>query len=259
MQVLAPEGRPIPADSRSNDRWFQHIAIITRDMDRAYGWPRRHKVRHASPGPQRLPDWNPDAGRHRGVLLQGPRRQPSGGPRVSRGQGRPKMAPSGRRAVPRHRPHGGRGRGYRQQPRLLPGCSGPRSCGRRSRRASALVCSLCGSTSSSAAIIAATRAGQLTQASRSSRASRNACATAFARSTSSPFMRCRRSRRSWAFRTSLAVRACMKVIAPAAIGLPCSRRASRTAPSAASGTGFTARRGALRIPFAALGSSRCCA
>jgi catechol 2,3-dioxygenase-like lactoylglutathione lyase family enzyme len=23
---------------------------------------RRHKVRHASPGPQRLPDWNPDAG-----------------------------------------------------------------------------------------------------------------------------------------------------------------------------------------------------
>jgi catechol 2,3-dioxygenase-like lactoylglutathione lyase family enzyme len=62
MQVLAPEGRPIPADSRSNDRWFQHIAMITRDMDRAYGWLRRHKVRHASPGPQCLPDWNPDAG-----------------------------------------------------------------------------------------------------------------------------------------------------------------------------------------------------
>ena len=30
-QYLAPEGRPIPADSRSNDRWFQHIAIITSD------------------------------------------------------------------------------------------------------------------------------------------------------------------------------------------------------------------------------------
>src|SRR5690349_12985428 len=24
-QYLAPEGRPLPADSRSNDRWFQHI------------------------------------------------------------------------------------------------------------------------------------------------------------------------------------------------------------------------------------------
>ncbi len=61
-EYLAPEGRPIPADSRSNDRWFQHIAIITQDMDKAYAWLRRHDVRHASSGPQRLPDWNPAAG-----------------------------------------------------------------------------------------------------------------------------------------------------------------------------------------------------
>src|SRR6266498_5979655 len=33
-QYLAPPGRPIPADSRSNDLWFQHIAIVVRDMDR---------------------------------------------------------------------------------------------------------------------------------------------------------------------------------------------------------------------------------
>src|SRR5215470_15560893 len=26
-EYLAPRGRPIPADSRSNDRWFQHVAI----------------------------------------------------------------------------------------------------------------------------------------------------------------------------------------------------------------------------------------
>lgn len=51
MQVIAPEGRPIPADSRSNDLWFQHIAIITPDMDRAYAWLRDHEVRHASPSP----------------------------------------------------------------------------------------------------------------------------------------------------------------------------------------------------------------
>lgn len=61
-EYLAPEGRPIPVDSRSHDRWFQHVAIIVNDMDRAYQWLRRHKVRHASSGPQRLPDWNPNAG-----------------------------------------------------------------------------------------------------------------------------------------------------------------------------------------------------
>lgn len=62
MQFVAPEGRPIPVDSRSNDRWFQHIAIIVRDMDQAYARLRAHNVRHASTGPQRLPDWNRNAG-----------------------------------------------------------------------------------------------------------------------------------------------------------------------------------------------------
>jgi catechol 2,3-dioxygenase-like lactoylglutathione lyase family enzyme len=62
MQFLAPVGRPIPVDSRSNDRWFQHVAIIVSDMDRAYSWLRERGVQHASTGPQRLPDWNPNAG-----------------------------------------------------------------------------------------------------------------------------------------------------------------------------------------------------
>jgi catechol 2,3-dioxygenase-like lactoylglutathione lyase family enzyme len=62
MQFLAPRGRPTPADARSNDRWFQHIAIIVSDMDQAYERLRRFKVEHASSGPQRLPDWNPNAG-----------------------------------------------------------------------------------------------------------------------------------------------------------------------------------------------------
>lgn len=61
-EYLAPKGRPIPVDSRSNDRWFQHIAIIVSDMDKAYSWLRQNKVQHASTGPQRLPDWNPNAG-----------------------------------------------------------------------------------------------------------------------------------------------------------------------------------------------------
>ena len=60
-EYLAPKGRPIPVDSRSNDRWFQHIAIIVSDMDKAYAWLRQNKVEHASTGPQRLPDWNKNA------------------------------------------------------------------------------------------------------------------------------------------------------------------------------------------------------
>src|SRR5690242_8616460 len=60
-EYLAPKGRPIPVDSRSNDRWFQHIAIIVSDMDQAYAWLRQNKVEHASSGPQRLPDWNKNA------------------------------------------------------------------------------------------------------------------------------------------------------------------------------------------------------
>lgn len=61
-EYLAPRGRPIPVDSRSNDRWFQHVAIIVSDMDKAYAWLRQNKVEHASTGPQTLPQWNRNAG-----------------------------------------------------------------------------------------------------------------------------------------------------------------------------------------------------
>ncbi len=60
-EFLAPRGRSIPEDSRSNDRWFQHIAIIVRDMREAFAWLRQNKVQFASSGPQRLPDWNHNA------------------------------------------------------------------------------------------------------------------------------------------------------------------------------------------------------
>lgn len=62
MQFQTPRGRPLPVDSRSNDRWFQHVAIIVSDMDKAYAILRSHFVAYASTAPQRLPDWNPNAG-----------------------------------------------------------------------------------------------------------------------------------------------------------------------------------------------------
>ena len=60
-EYLAPKGRSITAGARSNDRSFQHIAIIVSDMDKAYAWLRQNKVEQASSGPQRLPDWNRNA------------------------------------------------------------------------------------------------------------------------------------------------------------------------------------------------------
>jgi catechol 2,3-dioxygenase-like lactoylglutathione lyase family enzyme len=61
-QFIAPRGRSIPVDSKSNDRWFQHVAIIVADMDGAFAWLRAHHVEFASTGPQLLPQWNPNAG-----------------------------------------------------------------------------------------------------------------------------------------------------------------------------------------------------
>jgi catechol 2,3-dioxygenase-like lactoylglutathione lyase family enzyme len=59
IEYVSPKGRPFPADSRSNDRWFQHVAIIVSDMERAHARLLVHGVRPASRGgPQRLPDWN---------------------------------------------------------------------------------------------------------------------------------------------------------------------------------------------------------
>jgi len=61
MQFLDTPGRAAPADMRSNDRWFQHVAIIVRDMDSAYARLEAAGVRHVSPAPQTLPETIPPA------------------------------------------------------------------------------------------------------------------------------------------------------------------------------------------------------
>ncbi|MGE5220216.1 MAG: VOC family protein [Chloroflexota bacterium] len=71
-QYLAPEGRPIPTDWRSNDQAFQHIAIVVSDMDKAYAQLRRHNVRHASSGPQTLPASNKVAAGIRAFYFKDP-------------------------------------------------------------------------------------------------------------------------------------------------------------------------------------------
>jgi catechol 2,3-dioxygenase-like lactoylglutathione lyase family enzyme len=71
-EFLTPIGRPIPLDSRSNDRWFQHVAIITSDMDKAYQALRQNKVRHASTGPQLLPAYITNAAGIRAFYIRDP-------------------------------------------------------------------------------------------------------------------------------------------------------------------------------------------
>ena len=56
-------GKPYFADSRANDRWFQHIAIEVADMPAAYARLREAHVALVSGSPQTLPEWNiPAAG-----------------------------------------------------------------------------------------------------------------------------------------------------------------------------------------------------
>ena len=73
-EYLTPRGRPVPSDVRSNDRSFQHVAIVVSDMDAAYRRLRASRVEHASTGPQRLPDWNPAAGGIRAFYFRDPDR-----------------------------------------------------------------------------------------------------------------------------------------------------------------------------------------
>jgi len=108
-EYRASKGRPIPADSRSNDRWFQHIAIIVSDMDKAYDHLRQHNVQHASTSPQRIPDWNKGAAGIRAFYFRDPDGPQSGNPLVPAGQRQLEVAPADRQIVPRHRPHGHRG------------------------------------------------------------------------------------------------------------------------------------------------------
>jgi catechol 2,3-dioxygenase-like lactoylglutathione lyase family enzyme len=71
-EYVTPRGRPAPVDARSNDRWFQHVAIVVRDIDQAYQQLRAQRVTQVSPEPQRLPDSNPNAGGIRAFYFRDP-------------------------------------------------------------------------------------------------------------------------------------------------------------------------------------------
>jgi catechol 2,3-dioxygenase-like lactoylglutathione lyase family enzyme len=57
-QYVAPGGQPIPVDSRSNDLWFQHFAVVVSDMERAYEHLRAFSIQSISSAPQTIPASN---------------------------------------------------------------------------------------------------------------------------------------------------------------------------------------------------------
>jgi catechol 2,3-dioxygenase-like lactoylglutathione lyase family enzyme len=72
IELMQRAGRPIPADSRSNDLWFQHLAIVVSDIDKAYAAVLRAGAMPISKGPQLLPASNPNAGGIRAVYFRDP-------------------------------------------------------------------------------------------------------------------------------------------------------------------------------------------
>lgn len=58
MEYLNVEGKPIPCDSQSNDLWFQHMAIVVSDMDRAIAHLRSFPIDPISVEPQTIPPSN---------------------------------------------------------------------------------------------------------------------------------------------------------------------------------------------------------
>jgi catechol 2,3-dioxygenase-like lactoylglutathione lyase family enzyme len=70
--VSPPDGRPIPVPSRSNDLWFEHMAIVVSDMAKAYQVLQRHQVRQISPEPQTIPPSNVPAAGIKAIKFRDP-------------------------------------------------------------------------------------------------------------------------------------------------------------------------------------------
>ncbi len=76
MQYLDQKGQPIPKDSQSNDLWFQHLAIVVSDMNRAYAHLELFVIEPISTSPQTIPLENQDAAGIQAFKFRDPDRHP---------------------------------------------------------------------------------------------------------------------------------------------------------------------------------------
>jgi catechol 2,3-dioxygenase-like lactoylglutathione lyase family enzyme len=70
--ISPPTGRPIPVPSYSNDLWFEHMAIVVGDMDRAYKLLQDANVRQISAQPITIPQSNPGAAGIKAIKFHDP-------------------------------------------------------------------------------------------------------------------------------------------------------------------------------------------
>ena len=69
---LTPGGRSIPEDMKSNDLYFQHIAIVVSNMEKAYAHLKKHMVMRVSTEPQTIPVSNVAAAGIKAFYFQDP-------------------------------------------------------------------------------------------------------------------------------------------------------------------------------------------
>jgi catechol 2,3-dioxygenase-like lactoylglutathione lyase family enzyme len=74
--VSPPTGRSILVPSYSNDLWFEHMAIVVRDMDAAYKLLLDANVRQISAQPITIPESNPGAAGIKAVKFHDPENHP---------------------------------------------------------------------------------------------------------------------------------------------------------------------------------------
>jgi catechol 2,3-dioxygenase-like lactoylglutathione lyase family enzyme len=74
MQYLNTPGKPIPPDSQSNDLWFQHLAIVVRDLDHACTHLKSFEIQPISTSPQTIPRSNQAAAGIRAFKFKDPDR-----------------------------------------------------------------------------------------------------------------------------------------------------------------------------------------
>src|SRR5437016_5929342 len=89
-----PQTNALPPVSTAGEkihiRAIGPIAITVDDMDRAYAVLRQNRVEHASSGPQRLPDWNKNAGGIKAFYFKDPDEHPVEILQFPEGKGDPK-------------------------------------------------------------------------------------------------------------------------------------------------------------------------
>ena len=112
-EYLAPRGRPVPATRAATTAGSSTSRSSCRTWTRPTRGCASTRCEHASPEPQRLPDWNPNAGGIKAFYFKDPDGHPLEVLQFPAGKGDPKWHSASRPPVPRHRPHRDRRRRHR--------------------------------------------------------------------------------------------------------------------------------------------------